>query len=129
MTYSIQQIREGLEKAGYVANDEITAALWASVSRGRPLLLEGAAGTGKTSLAKALADGLNLPYQRLQMYEGLSDDKILYDYDYQKQLLVIEMLKPRLMEECKGMSLKEVSSMLLASLISMGMTFSCRVLC
>lgn len=90
-----------------MANDEITTALWASVSRGRPLLLEGAAGTGKTSLAKALDDGLNLPYQRLQMYEGLSDDKILYDYDYQKQLLVIEMLKPRLMEECKGMNLKE----------------------
>ncbi|MCD5448290.1 hypothetical protein LOB72_05935 [Lactobacillus delbrueckii subsp. lactis] len=45
MTYSIQQIREGLEKAGYVANDEITTALWASVSRGRPLLLEGAAGS------------------------------------------------------------------------------------
>lgn len=84
MTYSIQQIREGLEKACYVANDEITTALWASVSRGRPLLLEGAAGTGKTSLAKALANGLNLPYQRLQMYEGLSDGKILYDYDYQK---------------------------------------------
>jgi len=87
-----------------VANDEITTALWASVSRGRPLLLEGAegaAGTGKTSLAKALADGLNLPYQRLQMYEGLSDDKILYYYDYQKKL----------------------SSTLLAGLISMGMTF------
>lgn len=116
MTYSIQQIREGLEKAGYVANDEITTALWASVSRGRPLLLEGAAGTGKTSLAKALADGLNLPYQRLQMYEGLSDDKILYDYDYQKQLLVIEMFKPRLMEECKGMSLKEAEQYALSKL-------------
>ena len=116
MTYSIQQIREGLEKAGYVANDEITTALWASVSRGRPLLLEGAAGTGKTSLAKALADGLNLPYQRLQMYEGLSDDKILYDYDYQKQLLVIEMLKPRLMEECKEMNLKEAEQYALSKL-------------
>lgn len=86
------------------------------MSRGRPLLLEGAAGTGKTSLAKALADGLNLPYQRLQMYEGLSDDKILYDYDYQKQLLVIEMLKPRLMEECKGMSIKEAEQYALSKL-------------
>jgi MoxR-like ATPase len=83
---------------------------------GQPLLLEGAAGTGKTSLAKALADGLNLPYQRLQMYEGLSDDKILYDYDYQKQLLVIEMLKPRLMEECKGMNLKEAEQYALSKL-------------
>ena len=116
MTYSIKQIREGLEKAGYVANDEITTVLWASVSRSRPLLLEGAAATGKTSLAKALADGLNLPYQRLQMYEGLSDDKILYDYDYQKQLLVIEMLKPRLMEECKEMNLKEAEQYALSKL-------------
>ena len=50
------------------------------------------------------------------MYEGLSDDKILYDYDYQKQLLVIEMLKPRLMEECKGMNLKEAEQYALSKL-------------
>ncbi len=77
MMYSIQQIREGLEKAGYVANDEITTALWASVSRGRPLLLEGAAGSlrdKEEDLAETMRNlqlkSRDVPIANLQKYCG-----------------------------------------------------------
>ena len=104
---SVKGITDALHQAGYEANNEIAMAAWTSLVLERPLLLEGAPGTGKTSLSKALADGLNLPYIRLQMYDGLTDDKILYDYDYTKQLLTLEAVKPKLEEDYKGLDIHE----------------------
>ena len=72
-----------------------------------PLLIEGAPGVGKSSLATATAKMLGLPLIRVQFFEGLTYDKILYDYDYQKQLLTIEAIKSSLEDNLKGKSIQE----------------------
>ena len=104
MKLNLSQIRDALMSQNYLASSEMLYALWASISQDRPLLLEGEPGVGKTTVARALADGLRLPYCRVQMYDGLTDDKILYDYDYQKQLLMLELLKPKLEQTLAGLS-------------------------
>ena len=71
------------------------------------LLVEGAPGVGKTSLAKALAEVMGLPMLRLQMYDGLTKDEVLYDYDYQRQLLTLEAVKPKLNEEIKDLGIND----------------------
>lgn len=107
MNISLGQIKEALDSQSYATNDEILYAVWTSVLGERALLLEGAPGVGKTSIAKAFARGMGLPYIRLQMYEGLTDDKILYDYDYQKQLLTLEAVKPKIEKEYENLSVNE----------------------
>lgn len=104
---NIEEIEKKLTKAGYCPNKDILYALYTSLSTNRPLLIEGDPGVGKTFLAKALADGLNKNYIRLQMYEGLTSEDILYDYDYQKQLLTLEAVKPKLEKEYKNLTLQE----------------------
>lgn len=111
----IEEIEKKLTKAGYCPNKDILYALLTSITSNRPLLIEGDPGVGKTFLAKALAQGLNKPYIRLQMYEGLTSEDILYDYDYQKQLLTLEAIKPKLEEEYEGLSIKEASKKVLES--------------
>lgn len=107
MNITLNEIKQALDSQNYLSNTDTLYAVWASASQSRPLLLEGKPGVGKTSIAKALADGLGLPYIRLQMYEGLTDDKILYDYDYQKQLLMLETIKPQLERDFEGMTANE----------------------
>lgn len=107
MKITLNQIKQALDSQNYLSDTDTLYAVWASASQSRPLLLEGKPGVGKTSIAKALADGLDLPYIRLQMYEGLTDDKILYDYDYQKQLLMLETIKPQLEKDFEDMTANE----------------------
>ena len=101
------EIHELLKSVGYSSNDEIDYTLLTVMATERPLLIEGAPGVGKTSLAKAVADGLHIPLIRVQMYDGLTDDRILYDYNYQKQLLTLEAIKPALEKETQEMSLND----------------------
>lgn len=89
---------EKLKENGYYANENIALSVIAS-DMGIPMLVTGAPGAGKTSLAYAVSKAYGLPLIRVQFYEGLSDDKILYDYDYQRQLLVLEAIKPVLEKE------------------------------
>ena len=102
----ISEITTGLEKAGYIPNMNISYAT-AGAIEGMPLLIEGAPGVGKSSLATATAKMLGLPLIRVQFYEGLTYDKILYDYDYQRQLLTIESIKSVLEHNLKGKSIQE----------------------
>lgn len=102
-----QEMLEKLADAGYCANTKIIDALRTALFLGKPLLIEGEPGAGKTSLAYAAAKAFELPLIRLQMYEGLTDDKILYDYDYQKQLLTLEAVRPVIEKEFAGMSANE----------------------
>ncbi|MFN3615686.1 MAG: AAA family ATPase [Rubrimonas sp.] len=82
-------LKDRLLAAGYVAPDPLAMALHLAVSLGRPLLLEGAAGVGKTELAKALAGLLGTRLIRLQCYEGLDASAAIYEWNYQRQLLAI----------------------------------------
>lgn len=100
----IEEIDEKLRSTGYCPNKEIDYAVLIALVENRPLLIEGAPGVGKTSIARAVAEAFDLPLLRIQMYDGLTDDKILYDYDYQKQLLTLEAIKPSLEKEYGDMS-------------------------
>ncbi|RYG03730.1 MAG: AAA family ATPase, partial [Caulobacteraceae bacterium] len=76
-------------------------ALWAD-RMGKPILVEGPAGVGKTELAKALAQALDRGFIRLQCYEGLDEAKALYEWEYAKQLLYTQLLKDKIGELTQG---------------------------
>lgn len=82
-------LQNDLDKQGYVASDALAMALYLSITLGRPLLLEGAAGVGKTQIAKTLADIRGTNLIRLQCYEGLDSSSAIYEWNYQRQLLAI----------------------------------------
>lgn len=104
---TINEIRDKLKETGYIPTDDICYAVFGMLALNKPLLVEGAPGVGKTSLAKALAEVMGLPMLRLQMYDGLTKDEVLYDYDYQRQLLTLEAVKPKLNEEIKDLGIND----------------------
>lgn len=108
MKIKIEDLKKKLSKASYSSNDEIDYALTISANLEKPLLIEGDPGVGKSSLAKAVADALKLPFIRVQLYDGLTDDKILFDYNYQKQLLTLEAIKPFIKEKYDGQDIKDI---------------------
>lgn len=90
---SCSQLKLDLEEGGYVASETLAMALHISLSLGRPLLLEGPAGVGKTQIAKTLAEIKNTNLIRLQCYEGLDASSAIYEWNYQRQLLAISAAK------------------------------------
>ena len=84
-----RELKERLGEAGYVAGDALAMALALAFDLGRPLLLEGAAGVGKTEVAKVVARIRGARLIRLQCYEGLDAGSTLYEWNYQRQLLAI----------------------------------------
>ena len=82
-------LQTALGGQGYVASDDLAVALQLALSLGRPLLLEGAAGVGKTEIARTLATVRDTRLIRLQCYEGLDAAQAIYDWNYQRQLLTI----------------------------------------
>ena len=76
-----------LREQGYVIDDELATIAWLGMRLGRPLLLEGEPGTGKTALAEALAQAHGIPLIRLQCYEGIDASQALYDWDFPRQIL------------------------------------------
>lgn len=87
----ITALRAKLDAAHYIYDDELVTTLWVALKLGRPLLIEGAAGVGKTEIAKVMASALDRELVRLQCYEGLDESKALYEWNYQKQLLSIQV--------------------------------------
>ncbi|MGA0064129.1 MAG: AAA family ATPase [Ilumatobacteraceae bacterium] len=87
---SVQQVRSGLRQVNYLADDGIAGVVYLAQKLGKPVLIEGPAGTGKTQLAKSVADLTGARLIRLQCYEGLDESKALYEWNYKKQLLRIQ---------------------------------------
>ena len=80
-----------MDQANYIYDDTMATVLAVALQLGRPLLIEGAAGVGKTEIAKVMAAALDRDLVRLQCYEGLDESKALYEWNYQKQLLSIQV--------------------------------------
>jgi MoxR-like ATPase len=95
-------VQRGLDDSGYVCNREIATTLYLAHHLGKPILVEGPAGVGKTELAKSMAAFTGAPLIRLQCYEGLDESKALYEWKYGKQLLYTQILKDRVQEILQG---------------------------
>ena len=102
----LSDIRKQLTKNGYLPNDEIVMAAYGAL-HGVPLLVESDPGQGKTSLALAMGQAFGLSVLRVQFYEGLTADKILYDYNYQRQLLSIQAIQSTLAKNLDGKTINE----------------------
>ena len=88
---NLDQLKEKMDEARYVYDETLATVLAVALALGRPLLIEGAAGVGKTEIAKVMASALDRDLVRLQCYEGLDESKALYEWNYQKQLLSIQV--------------------------------------
>ena len=89
MTY--EELKAKMDASHYIYDETLATVLFVALQLGRPLLIEGAAGVGKTEVAKVMAAALDRELVRLQCYEGLDESKALYEWNYQKQLLSIQV--------------------------------------
>jgi MoxR-like ATPase len=90
---TVADIAESLAATGYVCDDSLATVVHLARRMDRPLLLEGEPGTGKTALAEAVAECLDLPLVRLQCYEGIDATQALYDWDFPRQILHLRALE------------------------------------
>ena len=87
----VDRVLEGLRGAGYLADSTTGTVVHLATELGKPVLVEGPAGTGKTQLAKSAALAAGKPLIRLQCYEGLDESKAIYEWDYRRQLLQLQL--------------------------------------
>ncbi|WP_455645400.1 AAA family ATPase [Methanosphaera sp.] len=89
----ITEINEKLEQHNYISNDQINTTLFLAFTLQKPILIEGPPGTGKTELAKTIADSFDRDFFRIQCYEGITFEQVVGEWNYQKQLLYLEMAR------------------------------------
>ena len=99
MKISVDELAKGFREEKYVADKEILTTVYLALKLNKPLLLEGDAGVGKTEISKVLANIFDTELIRLQCYEGLDENKALYEWNYQKQLLKIQLKKDNINED------------------------------
>ncbi len=99
---SVDDVRQRLAQENYICDNNIATVVYLATELGKPLLVEGPAGVGKTELAKVIASSLSAELIRLQCYEGLDEAKALYEWEYAKQLLYTQILKDKIGEVTAG---------------------------
>ena len=87
----LETLKRKMDEANYIYDETLITVLYVALRLNRPLLIEGAAGVGKTEIAKVMAAALDRELVRMQCYEGLDESKSLYEWNYQKQLLSIQV--------------------------------------
>ena len=90
MLKELERIRQGMLDSGYICDDNAATVLFLAQALSKPVLVEGPAGVGKTSIAQAFVRMKNAPLVRLQCYEGIDEAKAMYEWNYKKQLLHIQ---------------------------------------
>jgi len=93
MELTVAGLHRAFEEQGYICEKDLVVTVFLALKLGKPLLVEGAPGVGKTEIAKVLSRIFNGGLIRLQCYEGLDENKALYEWNYQRQLLKIQLLK------------------------------------
>jgi len=99
---SVADVAQRLEAAAYICSKEIATVVFLAAATGKPILVEGPAGVGKTELAKAVARSHERTIIRLQCYEGLDEAKALYEWEYAKQLLYTQIVKAKIDDVLTG---------------------------
>src|SRR5262245_44713996 len=99
---SVAEVKAGLGEVGYLADEPAALVAYLAQRPGKPVLVEGPAGVGKTELAKALSRATGRELIRLQCYEGLDENKALYEWNYRKQLLRIQVEASAEAEDASG---------------------------
>ncbi|MBO7718544.1 MAG: MoxR family ATPase [Methanosphaera sp.] len=89
----IDEINEKLEQHNYISNDQINTTLFLAFALKKPILIEGPPGTGKTELAKTIAESFDRDFFRIQCYEGITFEQVVGEWNYQKQLLYLELAR------------------------------------
>ncbi|MBP2637817.1 MAG: domain (dynein-related subfamily) [Firmicutes bacterium] len=89
--FTADQLKDAFEAQGYISDKELLTTVYLAIKLEKPLLIEGAPGVGKTEIAKVLSNIFNTELIRLQCYEGLDENKALYEWNYQRQLIKIQM--------------------------------------
>jgi MoxR-like ATPase len=102
MFKSVQDVIEQLGDQDYICDKKIATVVFLAQQLGKPVLVEGPAGVGKTELAKVVSKALGRKMIRLQCYEGLDEAKALYEWEYSKQLLYTQILKDKVAETLAG---------------------------
>jgi MoxR-like ATPase len=106
MQYDLMSLRKAFAAENYIFDEDFLLTVYLALKLNKPLLVEGAAGVGKTETAKVLANIFATPLIRLQCYEGLDETKALYEWNYQKQLLDIQIKK----DSCTQIEVKSLFS-------------------
>lgn len=89
----IDEINSKLEKHNYISTDQINTTLFLAFTLKKPILIEGPPGTGKTELAKTIAESFDRDFFRIQCYEGITFEQVVGEWNYQKQLLYLELAR------------------------------------
>jgi MoxR-like ATPase len=106
---AVTDLRQSFEARGFLAGEEVHVALHLADALGKPVLLEGPPGVGKTEVAKLWASHLDCPLLRLQCYEGLDEAKALYEWSYGKQMLYAQLLRDKTADLLAGAATLEES--------------------